>query len=441
MKKKIMKIGNKTIAIGCCLMQSLGLQAANAAGEAVEYRFELTLSPTAQTTPFDPLDVFPRPADIALAKDGSLWLVDSWGSRIWFTGNWGARIQHFDAQGQFIGEFGKSGNAAGEFYQPQGLAIADDNSLWVADTYNNRVQHLNPEGHFLGQFTESIVNSWYWRIVFEPTKIAIAPNGSFWVMKSREDLIFNRTFYIAHHNVDGSVIAEFPRTEIFMPGSGNLQPGNIAAAQDGSGWVVDTKLNRIQHFDAKLKLLSQFGSAGAGSGQFNAPEGIAVAADGSIWVADTDNNRIQHFKTDGSFIAQYGSLGSALGQFNAPKDVEIAENGSLWVMDSGNHRIQKFVPKKIPSSPAEYDDKNGLLYLDDVAVSGVHYQATLQLQNDQYRLLTVLPALNVYSPAASFDATSNLLSIPLAHAFGQDYQAQFKYLGDSLFQLQSATLK
>ncbi|MFI3137120.1 MAG: hypothetical protein QX197_10130 [Methylococcaceae bacterium] len=46
-----------------------------------------------------------------------------------------------------------------------------------------------------------------------------------------------------------------------------------------------------------------------------------------------------------------------------------------------------------------------------------------------------------YTPAARFDAATNLLSIPLARAFGQDYQAQFKYLGDSLFQLQSANPK
>ncbi len=76
-----------------------------------------------------------------------------------------------------------------------------------------------------------------------------------------------------------------------------------------------------------------------------------------------------------------------------------------------------------------------------MAVAGTHYQASLLFQNGVFRVTTLLPALNAYNPAANFDAATNLLSIPLAWAFGQDYQAQFKYLGDSVFQLQSATPK
>lgn len=140
-------------------------------------------------------------------------------------------------------------------------------------------------------------------------------------------------------------------------------------------------------------------------------------------------------------LTQFGSFGAGLGQFKHPQGIAVDANGNVWVADSGNNRIQKFTPKTLPNSPAEYDDQNGLLYLDDVAVEGTHYQATLKLQHGAYRLLTLLPALGAYNPPASFDATTNLLSIPLARAFGQDYQAQFKYLGDSLFQLQSATLK
>ena len=357
------------------------------------------------------------PADITVAKDGSLWLIDSWN----------AHVQHIDAVGVLIGQFGREGFDAGELYRPSGLAITDDNSVWVANGGSTSIPHFNTVGQVI-QIIETAG--------FHPNKISIAEDGSLWFFTN---YVFNLSSgSISHWHSDGRLITSLPRNEAFGL---ETESGNIAAAKEGGAWVVDTNFNRLRHFNADLSLVKQFGSAGAGVGQFNRPEGIAVAPDGSVWIADTGNNRLQHFNADGEFIAQYGSLGSAAGQFNAPQDVEIAEDGSLWVLDTGNNRIQKFVPKKLPSSPAEYDDKNGLLYLDDVAIDGTHYQATLYQQGNAFRLLTLLPAPASYTPAASFDAATNLLSIPLARAFGQDYQAQFKYLGDSLFQLKTATPK
>ncbi|MCX7088263.1 MAG: hypothetical protein NTV00_09450 [Methylococcales bacterium] len=79
-------------------------------------------------------------------------------------------------------------------------------------------------------------------------------------------------------------------------------------------------------------------------------------------------------------LTQFGSFAASPGQFKNPRSIAISAEGRVLVADTGHNRIQKFIPK-------------------------------------------------------------TLLSIPLAHAFGQDYQAQFKYLDDSLFQLQSATPK
>ncbi|MEQ1637181.1 MAG: hypothetical protein ABL903_10845 [Methylococcales bacterium] len=89
--------------------------------------------------------------------------------------------------------------------------------------------------------------------------------------------------------------------------------------------------------------------------------------------------------------------------------------------------------------PAEYDDQQGLITLHDVDVNGQHYQAALQYQNGLYRLLALGLTPSLFSPAASFDRAANLLTIPLARAFGQDYQGSFKLVDNYLFQLLSAT--
>ncbi len=59
---------------------------------------------------------------MAIAPDGSLWVVDG--------GNY--RLQHFNAQGHFIASVGSAGSGPGQFVDRMGgIAIAADGSLWV----------------------------------------------------------------------------------------------------------------------------------------------------------------------------------------------------------------------------------------------------------------------------------------------------------------------
>ena len=59
-------------------------------------------------------------------------------------------------------------------------------------------------------------------------------------------------------------------------------------------------------------------------------------------MADTGNNRIQKFNSSGGFLAQWGSSGAGDGQFNQPGGWRVDGQGNFYVADTGNHRIQKF---------------------------------------------------------------------------------------------------
>ena len=50
------------------------------------------------------------------------------------------------------------------------------------------------------------------------------------------------------------------------------------------------------------QFMFQWGSNGAGEGQFSGPHGIEVDAEGNVYVVDTGNNRIQKFTSDGVFL-------------------------------------------------------------------------------------------------------------------------------------------
>lgn len=104
------------------------------------------------TTPGD----FGAPSNVAVDKDGNLYVTDTMNNR----------VEIFDADGAFISEFGKHGDGPGYFARPKGIAIDRDGHIWVADSYQDRLQVFNREGqlltylgghgHYPGQFEDLV---------------------------------------------------------------------------------------------------------------------------------------------------------------------------------------------------------------------------------------------------------------------------------------------
>lgn len=88
-----------------------------------------------QTAPGD----FARPSNVAVDKDGNVYVSDTWNDR----------VEVFDAEGTFIRAWGKPGDGPGYFARPKGIAVDSDGHVWVADTVQDRVQVFTPEGRLL----------------------------------------------------------------------------------------------------------------------------------------------------------------------------------------------------------------------------------------------------------------------------------------------------
>ena len=82
---------------------------------------------------------FARPSNVAVDRDGNLYVSDTLNFR----------VEVFDAEGNFIRTFGKAGDSPGYFTRPKGIAIDGDGHVWVADAVQNRVQVFTPEGELL----------------------------------------------------------------------------------------------------------------------------------------------------------------------------------------------------------------------------------------------------------------------------------------------------
>jgi tripartite motif-containing protein 71 len=101
--------------------------------------------------------------------------------------------------------------------------------------------------------------------------------------------------------------------------------------------VADSGNDRIQVFDRSGKLVSAYGSSGAGSGQFDNPQGMAVDDLDNLIVVDTGNNRLQILDFDGTNLTFVKEI---LGEFNAPRDVAAPHHDQIVVADTGNNAIK-----------------------------------------------------------------------------------------------------
>lgn len=112
---------------------------------------------------------------------------------------------------------------------------------------------------------------------------------------------------------------------------------------DGNTYAMNGVDNSIQKFDTDGNLITQWGSAGSGDGEFGGYGQIAVDSSGNVYVADQGNYRVQKFDSDGNYITQWGSNGSANGEFNdSMTGIAVDSSGNVYVAEGNDGVIQKF---------------------------------------------------------------------------------------------------
>jgi tripartite motif-containing protein 71 len=174
---------------------------------------------------------------------------------------------------------GGQGNGKGQFDSPRGIAIDRAGNIFVADTGNERIEKFSPSGVFItsigtkgkghGQFGE-------------PNGIAIDRAGNIYVAEVASN---HRVQKLAP---DGTFVAEWA--------PGFYGPRRIAIGPDCAVYVVDQGRTRIVKFSPDGRVLTTWGSAGNGDGQFADHTSVVVdPTTNKVYVADPCNRRIQVF--------------------------------------------------------------------------------------------------------------------------------------------------
>lgn len=219
---------------------------------------------------------------LAVDSSGNIFVVDC--------GN--HRVQKFDSSGNFILAFGAAGNGNGQFASgkgPAGIAIDSLNNVWVSDPNNYRIQKFDTSGNYISQIATPGMDA---------ANIGISNNKIF---ASSTNLFLSYRTY----DFSGTELPTIPHYNLGVPGiTAEARINDTWVDAAGNVFAVDGKNNKVYKFNSSGVFQMQFGSAGAGDGQFNSPKGIATDSLGNIYVADTGNNRLQKFDSSGNFVAK-----------------------------------------------------------------------------------------------------------------------------------------
>ena len=231
----------------------------------------------------------------------------------------------FDREGTFVRSWGDD-----HLKTPHGLRIDHDGNVWVTDIGNHCVLKFDPEGKVLLSLGRKGRAGDGPDQFDRPTDVAVAVAGEFYVTDGYGNsrvLKFDRT---------GKLLTRWG-TKGAGKGEFNL-PHAVCPDAKGRMYVGDRENNRVQVFDGEGKFLEQWKESGAPYGLFHAGD--------RLFVADGRANWVRVLGADGKSLGRFGGKGTAAGEFQMPHMLCVDSRGDVYVAEVTNKRVQKFTAAK-----------------------------------------------------------------------------------------------
>ncbi len=257
------------------------------------------------------------PSDVAVGRDGRIYVVDSGHHR----------IAVFERSGKRVQTFAGPGNGPGQLRDPVGIGLAPSGEVYVADKGNRRIQVFSADG--------APRRSWPVKAGGEnvaPVDVALDAGG--------------KTVYVTG-NSNHRVMAFTPEGKLLHQWGGEgmnrgqfRYPATVAVGADGRVYVVDVLNTRVQVRDPGGAFYS-VGEWGVLPGQLFRPKGVALDKRGRVYVSDSYLDVVQVFNSAYEFMYVLGSGGKPQS-LTAAAGITVDADNRLYVAEMLKHRVSVF---------------------------------------------------------------------------------------------------
>ena len=197
-----------------------------------------------------------------------LWLTDRYGQVVW----------EFDTDGNLLQTLGTVGEPAadgGPFHDPTQLAFAPNGDMYVSDGYvNSRTHRFSAAGEHLHSWGEFGDAPGQFNL---PHGVWVDPLERVWVADRENSRI---QFF----NLGGLFLYEW---------TGYARPSDFYMDSDDVMYVAEIDAG-VAVVDMDGKILSRFGEAGDGPGQFVSPHGIWGDSRGNLYLCEVGRENSIH---------------------------------------------------------------------------------------------------------------------------------------------------
>ncbi|WP_421899408.1 hypothetical protein [Maridesulfovibrio sp.] len=255
----------------------------------------------------------PEPVDIAIDRDGEMFVVD----------RKEGQIVVFDSKGHLKNRFAESGRDDGELRSPSSIAISPEGYVVVADTGNDRIAVFAQDGSFKKNFGEASSKPGQ---LNNPVAVAIDKFGFVYVAEEgtkRVQVFSSRGIFL---------------WAIQLP----EKPKDIALDPARNIYVLVPKVGKVFIFDPKGKEIGSVACTANGDDFGEDAIGLSVDKRGDIYISEDEDQSVKKFDKTGRLLISFGSEGEGRGQFDDPAGLACINSETVFVADTGNERIQSF---------------------------------------------------------------------------------------------------
>jgi len=267
---------------------------------------------------FEITDQLNQPSEVAVSKDGQIYVVDGVNNRV--------RI--FSSRGAPVSSFGAEGAANGEFKYPLGIDIAASGRVYVADSGNHRVQIFDRAGGFSAQIKLPALTH-----PADPTDVAVDET------RNRCYVVDNDNHRILVYDLSNLQLLDSYGT----PGTDKRAfryPFLMALDKQKYLYIVDVINTRVQVLNPEGLFVNFIGGWGVEKGEFFRPKGVAIDKNNRVYVSDSYMGVIQIFTPTGEFYAAIGEPASGkVKKFKTPVGLFIDGQDRLYVVEMFANKV------------------------------------------------------------------------------------------------------